>query len=163
MGRYLARFSSAKTCLSEMYDEFLAPLSSEQRIMSMRRWAPGRSGTGNFEGMNQAALRTSAMSMELVARWLTWGLPGTLKHHRQHRIAASISAAIFSRSVLLRRKVLSVAHPHEKTKCKVIEHEGMKLWSRQDHSQLAAEQLRRKHMRTKLNSFWTRCGVPPSN
>ena len=62
-----------------------------------------------------------------------------------------------------RCKVLSVAHLPEKTKCKVIEHEGMKLWSRQDHAQLAAERLRRNHMRTKLDSFWTRCGVPLSN
>ena len=72
------------------------------------------------------------MSMELegtLARGMErtlWVLPGTLKHHWQKRIAASISAAIFSRSVLLRRKVVSVAHPPEMTKCKVIENEGMK-------------------------------------
>ena len=53
-----------------------------------------RGGTRNFEGINQAALRSSAMSMELegaLARGMwrpLWVLPGTLKHHLQKRIAA---------------------------------------------------------------------------
>ena len=64
-----------------------------------------RFGTRNFEGTNQAAVRSSAMSMELEGTLTSRDGARSVEAPRDTQ-----ASAIFSRSVLLRRKVVSVAH-----------------------------------------------------